>query len=234
MDISTPNAQNVLLPVTINSFATESPVAGSGTATDLALGSTSSDSDTLSSPFVDYTFDYAYVGNDNGTLFRVQDVFCTVNPACAGGTPPAPSLDTAWGTGGALSVCPGFKMTGPVEDPATGHVFVGCADGNLYGFTSDGTPLANSPLSVGDASATGGIVDPPLVDAVNGFVYAVSGSSGGSAVLVQAKTSDLSAPLTATLGMGGLFNLHDPDFNDAYFSSLHFHGLAAVRVCIEC
>lgn len=229
VDLLTPNAQNVLLPVVItgpDGFLPEAPAAGSGTVTDLALGSTVFDSDTLSSPFVDYTFDYAYVGNDNGTLFRIQDVFCTVNPACSGGTPPAPTLDATWGTAGALSVCPGFKMSGPVEDAVTGNVFVGCADGALYGFTSNGTPLAGSPMSVGDGSATGGIVDPPLVDAVNGFVYVVTGSSagldcsGGTAILVQAKTADMSSPQVATLGAGGLFNLHDPDFNDAYFSSL--------------
>lgn len=220
VDLDTPDAQNVLLPVTINVFAAQSPVAGSGTATDLALGSTPSDSDTLSSPYVDYAFDTAYIGNDNGTLFRVQDVFCTVNPACAGGSPPVPSLDATWGTAGALSVCPGSKMSGPVEDSVTGHIFVGCADGFLYGYTMAGTPLANSPFCVGDGTATGGIVDPPLVDAVNGFVYAVSGSYEGSAVIVQLKTADMSAPLTATVGAGGLFNIHAPSFNDAYFSSI--------------
>ena len=118
VDLTTPNAQNVLLPVTINSFATQSPVAGSGNRDGPGPGIDRGDSDTLSSPFVDYTFDYAYIGNDNGTLFRVQDVFCTVNPACSGGTPPAPSLDATWGTAGALSVCPGSRMSGPVEDSA--------------------------------------------------------------------------------------------------------------------
>ena len=63
-------------------------------------------------------------------------------------------------------------------------------------------------------------MDPPLVDAVNGFVYAVSGSYAGSAVVVQLKTADMSAPLTATVGAGGLFNIHAPSFNDAYYSSL--------------
>ncbi len=219
--MTTPNAQNVLLPVTINVLCGAIAGAGSGTATDLALGSTPSDSDTLSSPFVDYTFDTAYIGNDNGTLFRVQDVFCTVNPACSGGTPPAPSLDATWGTAGAVSVCPGFRMSGPVEDSATGNVFVGCANGNLYGFTVSRNSAREFPVTgVGDGTATGGIVDPPLVDAVFGFVYAVSGSSAGSAVIVQLKTADMSAPLTATVGAGGLFNLHAPSFNDAYYSSL--------------
>jgi hypothetical protein len=219
------NLQDALLPMTIQTpgFTAQAPIAGTGTATDLSLGS---NDDTISSPYVDYTFDYAYVGDDQGNLYRVLDVFCAVNPACAGGTPPAPSLDATWGTGGALAVCPGFKLTGPVEDPVTGNVFVGCADGFLYGFTSAGAALANSPMTIGDGSATGGIVDPPLVDAVNGFVYVVTGSSagldcsGGTAIVVQAKTADLSSPVVANLGPAGSFNLHDPDFNDAYFSSM--------------
>jgi hypothetical protein len=54
---------------------------------------------------------------------------------------------------------------------------------------------------------------------VHQFVYAVSGSSGGSSVLVQASTVDLSGEVTAILGAGGLFAQHAPDFNAAYFSS---------------
>jgi len=111
------------------------------------------------------------------------------------------------------------KLTGPVVDSNTGHVFVGCADGRLYGFDSSGAALLTASISVGDASATGGIVDPPLIDAVNKFVYAVSGSSGGSSVLVQASTVDLSGKVTATLGAGGVFKQHAPAFNAAYFSS---------------
>ncbi len=71
---------------------------------------------------------------------------------------------------------------------------------------------------MGDGSATGGIVDPPLVDVVNGFVYVVSGNSpGGSSVLVQASATNLGSNVTATLGPGGLFKLHTPALNNAYF-----------------
>jgi hypothetical protein len=213
-------------PETISAFSSTAPAVDSGTATDLVVGSTASDTNTLSSPFVDYVNDVAYVGNDNGTLFRIKDIFCTVSPSCAGGTPPAPSIDTSWGTGGSVSVGPGScagtassTLTGPVKDFVTGNIFVGCADGKLYGFDSTGAALPNPSVVVGNGTATGKIVDPPIVDGVNGFVYVVSGnSSGGHAVLVQAKT-DLSAPIVATVGAGGSFNLHSPDFNDAYFSS---------------
>jgi hypothetical protein len=213
------NLQSVTSPKTINSgFATLAPVAGTGTATDLTLGSSS---DTLSSPFVDYANDFAYIGNDTGTLFRVTHVFCT-NPDCTSGGTPAPSLDGNWGTGGGLATgCTG-ELTGPVVDGGTGNIFVGCSDGKLYGFTRAGAPIVGSPLIVGTGSGTGGIVDPPMIDAVNGFAYVVSGNStGGTSVLVQVGTTSFSSPtpVTATLGQGGLFNLHAPAFNAAYFDS---------------
>jgi hypothetical protein len=219
------NLQTVTPPVTIDSltpFSTTQPAAGSGAATDLeltdgSLGTTSDD--TLSSPFFDYARDLAYVGDDNGILFRIKNVFCLF-PSCTSALPvPEPSLDATWGTTGAVNTgCTG-KLTGPVVDESTLNVFVGCSDGKLYGFTSAGVALTpTATLTVGDGTATGGIVDPPIVDGVNGLIYAVSGSSGGASILVQAKT-DLTSKVTVTLGAGGTFDLHAPAFNDAYFSS---------------
>jgi len=212
------NLQLVTSPKTINSFATLAPVAGTGTATDLTLGSSS---DTLSSPFVDYANDFAYIGNDTGTLFRVIHVFCT-NQSCTNAGSPAPSLDGNWGSGGGLATACSGQLTGPVVDGRTGNIFVGCSDGKLYGFTPGGASIPGSPLIVGTGSGTGGIVDPPMVDAVNGFAYVVSGNSaGGTQVLVQASTTSFSSPtpVTARLGPASSFNLHAPAFNAAYFSS---------------
>jgi len=222
--------QNVLLPKTINTFVAAPPVAGSGTATDLALGSATTGSDTLSSPFMDYVRDLAYVGNDAGTLYRIKDVFCTVDPACLGTSKPAPSIDTSWGSSGAVTVGPGScagttssKLTGPVLDFVTLNVYVGCADGKLYGFNSSGTALTHASVTVGDGTASktyGGIVDPPIVDGVNGFVYAVSGSANAGAygALVQAKI-DLSSSVVAQVGVGNQCNMHSPAFNNPYYTS---------------
>ncbi len=222
--VTTTNSQLVTSPkvITTGGFATLAPVAGSGTVSDLVLGSAN---DTLSSPFVVYNADTAYVGNDAGVLFRVINVFCATT-ACTGGGTPAPSLDSTWGSSGALTIggtCTGSlgKLTGPVV-ATNGNVYVGCADGKLYGFTSTGTALTHSPVTVGDGTATGGIVDPPLVDVVNKFIYVVSGSNGaGSSVLVQASASatDLGTPVIATLGGGTFHSLHAPAFNEAYYSS---------------
>ncbi len=227
---SAANLQNVLLPTTINTFVAAAPASGSGTATDLALGSATAGSDTLSSPFVDYSRDVAYVGNDAGMLYRIKDVFCTVNTACSGSSKPAPSIDTSWGSGGVVMVGPGScagtassELTGAVLDFVDGNVFVGCSDGNLYGFNSSGQGLSPPSVTVGDGTASktyGGIVDPPIIDIVNGFVYAVSGSANGGAygALVQSKT-DLSSSAVAQIGAGNQCNMHAPTFSHTYFSN---------------
>ena len=212
--------QSVLTPATISTFTTNAPVAGSGTATDLALGASTSGTDTLSSPFVDYVHDTAYVGNDVGTLYRIKDVFCTTdNPDCAGTTKPAPSLDTTWGTSGAVTVCSGV-LTGPVLDFGTLNVYVGCSDGKLYSVSQTGTIKS---ITVGDGVASktyGAIVDPPIVDGINGFVYAVSGSAsaGANGALVQAKL-DFSSSVAVPVGAGNQCNMHAPVLSNAYYTS---------------
>ncbi len=223
---SASNLQNVLTPLTISTFTPTAPAPGSGTATDLALGASTSGTDTLSSPFVDYSHDLAYVGNDIGMVYRIKDVFCTgINPDCAGATPPAPSLDGSWGTGGEVTIggsCAGTtgKLTGPVLDSVSQNVYVGCADGKLYQITQAGTVTS---LQVGDgqtARTYGGIVDPPVVDSVNGFVYAVSGSAnnGANGVLVQAKVP-FSTSVAVPIGAGNQCNMHAPALNNAYYTS---------------
>jgi hypothetical protein len=218
------NAQNPLSPARISGFTTFAPAEGSGTASDLAFGG---GSDSLSSPYVDYVNDVAYVGDDEGNLVRIANVFCTMNPLCSTGTPPQPTLDSTWNGTGAVAVgvgsCSGTAtsmLTGPVEDANTGNVYVGCADGKVYGFNSSGVPLSPPSFTVGDGSATGGVVDPPIVDGFGGFVYAFAGNSAaGAVVAVQAQTTDLSAVRSAALGQTAGVNAHDGTFNDAYYSS---------------
>ena len=75
---------------------------------------------------------------------------------------------------------------------------------------------------MGDGSATGGIVDPPIVDSSNAVIYAAAGTGASpntaSAVVVQAQR-DLSGARIATIGPGGQFKIHSPTFNDPYFTS---------------
>lgn len=210
-------------------FSSTAPAAGSGAVTDLQLGANlSGNTDTSSSPYVDYTDDLAYVGTDNGLIYRIKNVFCPAWAPCPLSlTPPAlvaPSIDTTWG-GGAGFVTLGLNVgapcggvvTGVVAD-SVGNIFAGCADGNLYGFDPTGTPITGSPLLVGDGtSPAGGIVDPPVIDEVNGWVYTES-VSAGMAVVVQASVTDLTVNSTATLLTPMHHPMHAPAFNDAYFN----------------
>jgi hypothetical protein len=109
--------------------------------------------------------------------------------------------------------------------PVGAQLFVGCSDGKLYSISQTGTVKS---IVVGDGIASktyGAIVDPPVVDGLNKFVYAVSGSgnNGVNGVLVQAKT-DLSSRVTATLGVGNQCNMHAPTPNNAYFTSITSAG----------
>ena len=223
-DGQTMSLQNVLVPLAITTFVGTAPIAGSGTATDLPLGAAVTGTDTLSSPYIDYANDLAYVGNDIGVVYRIKNVFCTT-PSC--GTA-APSLDTTWGAGtGAVTIggtCTG-KLTAPVLDFYNLNVYVGCSDGKLYSISQGGTIKS---LTVGDgvtAKVYGGIVDPPIVDGINGFIYAVSGSAnnGTNGVLVQAK-ADFSSSVAVPVGNGNQCNIHAPTPNNAYFTSITSAG----------
>jgi hypothetical protein len=207
------NLQSTGSPAKINTFVTTAPVAASGTATDLSFGSTT---DTLSSPYIDYANDFAYIGNDAGVLYRIKNVFCTTASCVASAQP---SLDTTWGTAGAVTVCAG-TLTGPILNFFNLNVYVGCSDGKLYAVSQSGTVKS---LVVGDGIAAktfGGIVDPPIVDGVNGFIYAVSGSAknGANGVLVQAR-ADFSSSVAVPVGAGNQCNIHSPTVNNAYFTN---------------
>ncbi|MGH9736250.1 MAG: hypothetical protein ACRD8A_16885 [Candidatus Acidiferrales bacterium] len=215
-------------PVTINTFVTTTPAIGTGTATatDLPFGSST---DTLSSPYIDYGADTAYVGNDVGQLYRIKDVFCMgingVNHDCASeSSGPSPSIDTTWGAGGFVQVCGGV-LTSPTVDFATGTVFVGCSDGNLYGVTQQGQV---SSVQVGTGGTHGGIVATPMVDDIDGFVYAVSGagsaSGGASGVLVQASDKNLGSFAAVPIGTGGQCDAEEPTVNNAYLNSITSAG----------
>jgi hypothetical protein len=215
------NVQSTGSPLKINAFSATAPAAGSGKATDLVLSTLLAiGPDTLSSPYVDYANDLAYVGNDAGYLFRIKNVFCTTG-AC--GTA-QPAIDLTWGTAGAVHVCTG-QLTAPVLNFFNLNIYVGCSDGKLYAISQAGTVAS---LAVGDgvtAKTYGGIVDPPIVDGLNGYIYAVSGSanSGAIGVLVQAK-ADFSSSVAVPIGLGNQCNIHAPTPNNAYFTSITSAG----------
>jgi len=113
--------------------------------------------DTNSSVWVDYTSDTAYVGNDNGNLYKITPVF--------GGGAPAVVSDANWPvtvwTTGASKV-----LTDPIVDTSSGRIFMGDANGYLYAISLTNPAHATSARVtigwVGHGAGTG-IVDPPIV-----------------------------------------------------------------------
>jgi hypothetical protein len=188
----------------------------------LTAGAVTSSSITNSSPFYDYTDDTVYVGDDAGNLWKVTGVL--------NGTPTVTTL----------SVAPGTKLTGAVYDPFSGNVFVGSTNGALYAVTASTLALASTtPLQVGDTTCTAGtngsdnaLIDPPIVDGTNGWVYeyATTGSDGTSTVVEQASTTLSSGEFTGTtvvdvgsgdpgcLSPSGGFPSHSPEFDNTYYT----------------
>lgn len=117
---------------------------------------------TISSPYVDYEDDIAYVGDDIGVLHKFTPVF-----NATASNPPKEVLTGGW----PFTVAAGAELTGPVFDGgASQHIFVG--SGGSAGVTGYG---AFGIDANGTASQNGGM------DGSNGFVYS-SNLLGTSAV----------------------------------------------------
>jgi len=228
--VNSANLQSVYSPVSITTFSSLAPAPGSGTATDLVVGGSGSLSgETTYSPFIDYTNDTAYISlAGTAAIVRVQNVFCTVNPACLTASPPAPSLDPSWGTAGVVTIggtCTGStlqtQLTAPVHSGVTGDVFAGCGDGKIYGFTSAGLPMLDSPLALGDGTVDGGFADPPLLDETNQNLFVVTSNGGTSLLAMLPVASSLSTYASISLGSSPPLPLGQraPALNDAYFTN---------------
>jgi hypothetical protein len=200
-------------------FHVLTPTAGEGTVTapmtptaaEIVNVALTTGADTDSSPFVDYYGDIAYVGTNNGRLFKITGVF-RGTPTLAGAPWPLTTATT--------------RLTGPVIDFGTGNIFVGGADGNVYGFTSSGAAVTGSPVAIGSGRADGGIVDPPVVDVVNGLLYVTTGDNAAvtghaletTALVAQLSTSNLGTMQVAGIGTTESTPIHSGTFNAAYFS----------------
>lgn len=163
---------------------------------------------TRSSPFVDYTTDTAYVGADNGYIYKIHPVFGLT------GTPAVTACAQVT-TGSSL-------LTSPVYDPTAQRVFIadGAAASSLYAFPANlGTPATIAP-------AIGTITDGPIVDGTNRFAYVFGGVSGqaGNLAQVQWAANPFTAwgtPTTTRSLSGGTSStgtIRSGAFDDAYFT----------------
>lgn len=155
----------------------------------------SNGANTDSSPWIDYTTDIAYVGTDDGKLYKISPVF--------GGGAPAVISDTNWPvtvvTSGSSKV-----LTDPIVDDNAGRIFMGDANGYLYAISLSAPAKATSAAVtigwVGHGNGTG-IVDPPVVvnDSANPTADQVFAFTGCSNVLgIGGAISQIPANFTST------------------------------------
>lgn len=182
--------------------------AAAPTMTSLTFSPTKDDS--TSSPWVDYSADVAYVGADDGHLYKITGVF-KGTPALAPGWPVLLALNN--------------RLSPPVLDSNLSLLMVGSGNGSLYQVNTT-NPSAFFPLAIGKAGAkTPGILAAPVVDITNGKTFAASANNGTSAVLVQVDTSTLSTAtlVKVSLGQGSSggvvgLNIDEPAFDNQYFN----------------
>ena len=189
---------------------TNSGVAGCGT------GATNSNS----SAYIDYASDVAYVGADNGILYRITGVFK--------GTPAVQYC---------VTVKANAKLTSPVYDQVSNQVFV--SDGfSLYAYTPGTSSFTNSEsVALASTSAANGdpIILSPIVDSSNGFVYVFSSADSGN---THSMVAQLNASLTSQAiadigpaGTNGTTYIFDGDFDNAYFTTGPKAGAGTLYAC---
>jgi hypothetical protein len=144
--------------------------------TTLAIQSSATDSN--SSPWVDYASDTAYVGADNGVLYKISPVF-------GGG---APALVSTGGWPVTVSTQTNKVLTAPVVDDNAGLIFIGDGEGYLYSVkiaSPGGTFTAQQTIGWAGHGAGTGIVDPPIAvtDPANSTIDQVFAFTGCSYVL---------------------------------------------------
>ncbi|MFZ0997741.1 MAG: hypothetical protein WA676_15860 [Candidatus Sulfotelmatobacter sp.] len=232
--IPTPPSQSgsVLSPLTPTSCTTPTTV---GCMTTLTIETSATNSN--SSPWVDYNTDTAYVGADNGMLYKITPVF--------GGGAPALVNDSAnWPVAVSTNKY-NTILTAPVVDDDANLIFIGDGEGYLY------SVKLNSPAKTyaaqqtigwvydGNNDGSGkpgtGIVDPPIAvtDPANSTtdqVFAFTGCSivqgiGGAVTQVAANFTTGSPTASNTVDLGSASgdgdctgkNIHSGAFDNAFW-----------------
>jgi hypothetical protein len=222
--IPTPPSQvgTVLVPHTPSSCTTPT-TANCMTTLQISAAAT-----TDSSPWIDYNTDTAYVGADDGFLYKITPVF-------GGGAPKLVNDAANWPvkvvTAGTSKV-----LTDPIVDPNSGRIFLGDANGYLYAVSlKNPAKVTAARVTIGWAGhgAGTGIVDPPIL--VNDLsnpavdqVFAFTGCSNlvgiGGAVNQLPATFTSSSRFTAVdlgsadgQGTCTTANVHAGTFDNSFF-----------------
>ena len=191
---------------TVRSPQTPSSCTNPTTVGCMSTVKISNGANTDSSPWIDYNTDTAYVGTDDGKLYKISPVF--------GGGAPAVISDADWPvtvvTSGASNV-----LTDPIVDDSAARIFMGDANGYLYAISLNNPAKATAarvPIGwVGHGAGTG-VVDAPIVvnDSANPSVdqvFAFTGCSnvvgvGGAINQIPANFTSASTYSTVDLGSG--------------------------------
>jgi hypothetical protein len=172
--------------------------------------------DTRSAPYYDYSTDALYVGDDSGRMHKFTGVFS--------GTPS--EVTANW----PISINTGTVLTSPVYDGVSGNIYVGDSTGRLSFIREVGStkgtctpqPCLNATnLSVG-SNNDGAIVDAPIVDGTNGFVFAVDGTeTANNGTILQASTDFTTHVTRLAIGSnsGGTTVLYSGTFDQNYINS---------------
>jgi hypothetical protein len=180
-----------------------------------AAGCKSSAGNSNSSAYIDYTNDIAYVGADNGILYKITGVFK--------GTPAVQYC---------VTVKAGKLLTSAVYDQISNQVFV--SDGfSVYAYIPGaGGFTANGSIAVASAAAGDPIVLSPIVDTTNGFVYVFSGAnSTNTNSIVSQMNLALTSQTTAAIGPASTQFILDGDFDNAYFTGGPKTGAGTLYGC---
>jgi hypothetical protein len=197
-------------PCTVIANGTSSSPCTYNAAVDNYVTLTDKDNITISSPFVDYIHDVAYVGDDKGVLHKITPVFTST------ATNPPKEVSTG---GWPVTVISGQQLTGPTYDSISGNIFVGAGNGLVYCVSTSAATAGlctTASVTVGNGGGNGPILDPPIVDSTNQKVFATSNIASDS-VLGQATTS-MSGLVLASVGKNGN-KIHNGAFDNAYLTS---------------
>jgi hypothetical protein len=171
-----------------------------------------------SSPYVDYGSNSAYIGADNGILYRISNVF--------GGTP---AIEYC------VTVKAGALLTSPVYDEISNQVFV--SDGfTVYAYTPGTSSFTlTGSINVADTAATNKdpIVLSPIVDTLDGFVYVFSAADTTNKYsIVSQMNLSLTSQATAEIGPEQTADfVLDGDFDNNYYYYDVKSGLGTLYAC---
>jgi hypothetical protein len=177
--------------------------------TSFSLGA----NDTNSSVYYDFGADTIYVGDDSGKLHQYTGVFL--------GTP-AEVTTSPWPV-----PVSGAMLTSTVHDPATLNTFVGDKGGFLYRVDATGAVTKSAQLDF----SSGGLTDPPMIDATIGSAYVFSSKDGAASTtagVFQLSTTFVTGGTgpEATIGTAstGTTPVYDGAFDHNYISSANSTG----------